>query len=195
MLIDEKQASQIENALKKQAIVFRPIERDSVVLPAGVANTKQQKNYNFKAFNGKTLNKVLLYKEPLATKYTSATNVGEKVNFVVNGKQILPYDGIDAPNKKLQYLTDAWGVVNTMPGDNVPNFDVTKAKAIVDRVDVTLLNDYVGLTINASVSDLIFKYERTPDDAANIVPMNLMVYGEVNKVVSIDNGEYNIQYL
>jgi hypothetical protein len=99
MLIDEKQASQIENALKKQAIVFRPIERDSVVLPAGVVDTKQQKNYNLKAFNGKTLNKVLIYKEPVNNKYNSVTNVGEKVNFVVNGKQILPYDGIDAPNK------------------------------------------------------------------------------------------------
>ena len=143
----------------------------------------------------KTLNKVLLYKEPLANKYNSVCNAEEKVNFVINGKQILPYDGIDAPNKKLQYLTDAWGVVNTMPGDNVPNFDVAKAKAIVDRDAVNFLNDYVGLTINASVSDLIFKYERTPDDAANIVPMNLMVYGQVNKVVSIDNGEYNIQCL
>ena len=69
MLIDEKQASQIENALKKQAIVFRPIERDSVVLPLGVANTKQQKNYNLMAFDGKTLNKVLIYKEPLNNKY------------------------------------------------------------------------------------------------------------------------------
>ena len=77
-----------------------------------------------------------------------------------------------------------------MPGDNVPNFDVDKAKAIVDRTDVEPLNDYVGLTINAAISDLIFKYERTPDDAANIVPMNLMVYGQVNKVVSIDNGEF-----
>ena len=152
----------------------------------------QQINYNLTAFDGKTLNKVLIYKEPVNNKYNSVTNVGEKVNFVVNGKQILPYD---APNKKLQYLTDAWGVVNTLPGDNVPNFDVDKAKAIVDRTDVEPLNDYVGLTINTAVSDLIFKYERTPDDATNIVSMNLMVYGQVNKVVSIDNGEYNIQYI
>ena len=48
MLTDEKQASQIENALKKQAIVFRPIERDSVVLKLGVADTIQQINYNLK---------------------------------------------------------------------------------------------------------------------------------------------------
>ena len=101
MLIDEKQASQIENALKKQAIVFRPIERDSVVLKLGVAGTKQQINYNLKAFDGKTLNKVLIYKEPVNNKYNSVTNVGEKVNFVVNGKQRLPYDSIDVMGYRL----------------------------------------------------------------------------------------------
>jgi len=180
----------ITKQLMSSNIVFQPIERDSVICANGVVASPQKKSYNLKGFNGKTVNKVLICKSSLDGKTISMKNDDEKVNFIVNGRQILPYDGIDTPAKKVAFLNDSWGVVNMLPGMNIPQYDASNAVGYT----VPQVCDFIGLGIGDNIDDFQLEYTRTPS-TANKADMNLLVYGEVNKVLQANGGDYQISYV
>lgn len=191
-IVNESQVVKINKELMGTDVVFKAIERDSVGLPLATKDVKQRKTYNLKGFDGKTLNRVLICKSSLDGKQVAMKNEGEKVNFIVNGRQILPYDGIDAPAKKVALLTGSWGGVNLLPGFNIPLFADTNAV----RYTATPL-DFIGLNIKDKIDDLQFNYERTPSasNVAIVDAMNLLVYGEVDKVIQPNGGNYVVSYL
>lgn len=188
-IVDEKAMESIEKELMNTPIVFKPIERDSALIPVILASTPQNVNLKLKGFNGKTLNRVLVCK-------STATNVSlsidsEKVNFVVNGRQILPYDGIDTPSKRTMYLNDSWGTVNMLPAQNNVIFPAGKKATFA----LLQANDFIGLGINENVREFELQYSRNTANVASLVALNLLVYGEVNKVFNPNGGDYKILYL
>jgi len=190
-IVDENAMESIEKELMTTPIVFKPIERDSALIPVTTINTPQSINLKLKGFNDKTLNRVLVCK-------STATNVSlsinsEKVNFVVNGRQILPYDGIDTPSKRTMYLNDSWGTVNMLPAQNNVIFD--DAKKVALSAALPQANDFVGLSINDNIREFELQYSRNTGEAGSIVALNLLVYGEVNKVFNPNGGDYKILYL
>jgi len=190
-IVDEKAMESIEKELMTTPIVFKPIERDSALIPIALSGIQQSINLKLKGFNDKTLNRVLVCK-------STATNVSlsinsEKVNFVVNGRQILPYDGIDTPAKRTMYLNDSWGTVNMLPAQNNVIFDV--AKKVTLSAALPQANDFVGLSINDNIREFELQYSRNTTIAGSIVALNLLVYGEVNKVFNPNGGDYKILYL
>lgn len=192
-LIDPKVASQVEKSMSKANIIYKPIERDVLYVAAIAANnTPQSIKFQPKAFDGKTLIKVLIARDT-GNGHSRAFNA-EKLNLIVNGRQLVPYDGIDLPNKKLMYLNDAWSTVNLLPGSNDINYDA--AAEIPMQVQVQARPDWFGLNVGEKISELAVSYSRASTTAANTkTPFFLTVYGEVIKAVMIDNGAYNVMYL
>jgi len=190
-IIDENAIQNIEKELMKTPVVFKPIERDSVVLSDVASGVSQFSNFNLKGFTGKTLNRVLVCK-------STATNISlgidsEEVNFIINGRQIIPYNGIDTSSKRASYLSDSWGAVNMIPAQNIPNFNA--AKKVQLSAALPQKNDFVGLKIDESINEFQLTYFRQTTVAGSLVALNLLIYGEVNKVFNPNNGDYRIDYL
>lgn len=192
-IIDEKAVAQIEKALMKTTIVYKPIERDGGnVAIIGANNTKQDTSIQLKAFDGKTLIKLLVLKK---VNDNSVPFNLESLNLTVNGRQLVPYNGIDAANKKAMYLNESWGTVNLLPGDN--DIRYVRASEIARAGSIATLNDYFGVNVGEPISELSVRYSRTSTTVANTkTAFNLLCYGEVMKAIQINgDGDYNVMYM
>ena len=194
-VIDEQAAIQIEKAFLNMTISYKPIERDSgSAALIATDNTKQDTTLQLKAFDGKTLIKMLVLK--LAPN-NSLPFLAESLNLIVNGRQLIPYYGIDNPNKKAMYLNESWGSVNLLPGDNDISYDNSKDITRNALIEYGKLNDYYGVNVGEQISELIVRYSRTSNTTApSKLAINLLFYGEVMKAIQInEKGDYNVMYL
>lgn len=205
---------------KMEAVTWNAIEVDQVRLDAlpGIntdlkaTNEQIEQNEKFvlRGFDNKFVNRLTLLKEPTVTTNSRFGNlnspalVGEKIQFVINGHDYLPYEGIDRPNKRLARLTDTWGTFNTVMGMNEPWLH--DAANMVDNAgDIVGQLDYTSVTVAQRINELGVNFTRTAvydssaaggqDQTIYNQPLNLHFAGEVAKQIAPVSGGYEVRYL
>ena len=136
----------------------------------------------------------------------------EIFNVRVNGKNILARKGNDkAPNQRLAMLCDAYGDMASYFGSNLISI-LGNDRQVDDGVNKTGRLDYFGIVVNETIQDLQISYDRThlasdngssgtaAQKAAAIkvkanVGLDIHLYGEVAKVLSISPNGYNVSYI
>ena len=104
---------------KSVNLVFQQIERERWYVPANTLYYSQR----LRAFDSHTLSNLVIQvkdntvDDQLCNNYSYAV-LGEKINLVVNGKKLLPYQGADTPNKKLAMFQDSFGSIICFTGEN-----------------------------------------------------------------------------
>jgi hypothetical protein len=198
------------------------IEHDRVNVPsvnnAGAnIRAEQEVNVNVKNFRGKYLQKIVVAKNPknAATfkaaqvvspmgAHASVLGINEAMNFKINGAPKLPVDA-DRPMKRMALLTDAWGVCNAYPLNNVHGSDrnyfiIAKFDAASDRKLQVGVQDYFGISIESEIRDMELKYKRTTegtggtDNEQYISALDLNMWGLCRKQIVVGNGKYQVVY-
>lgn len=184
-----------------QGVAFQALEDDIIPVPKGSLTDieTQQTKRKVNGFNGKMLNKLIIQKEKTEEKASGVKQFGsvaqakESVNFMVNGKKLLPFDGCDKTNKRLGMLTMACGEHNTVLGME----SVGTSNIVVDDTVGELISngDYMGFNIVDRVRDLQIEYQReTHPNAEYNQALNLNVYGRVQKAVVVKGDKYVVEY-
>ena len=172
LLVDEMNDGDMKNSMMSNynGVVYRPIENDSVQIPAitGLANTaadqeKEQSNsFLVNGFNNKRLVRLLAVNTPndsaTFTNGNDNTNLGGKGSTAqhkqtfqvrVNGKNKLAGEGISASstgavgNRRLAHLVDSWGNANIIQGGNVTCYGQDLATTPPVTVSAAVRN-YIG---------------------------------------------------
>lgn len=216
LVADEMNPSDSRDAVMNNynGVVYRPVEHDSVDLPAitGIATngTKAQSNSNMvKGFNGKMLHDLLLVQTPTdSSTYTSGNantayaNQGSqslyksKYQVRVNGANKLSRDGWEGHNQRLGQLVDTFGECNVIMGQN--QTFLADGNNYIDN-GTTLMGqlDYTGLEVQEKIEELIVDVDRTGVDgnAALNQRIRLNMFGTTQKeVVMRNDGRYNVIY-
>lgn len=135
----------------------------------------------------------------------SIAGYDEVFNIRVNGKNLLTRKGNDkAPNQRLAMLVDAYGDMASYFGSNL--ISIAKRDDLVSDGDNKVGRlDYFGVVINDDIQDLQISYDRTHLATDNTttarqkvkanVGMDIHLYAEVSKVMSMTPNGYNIQYV
>jgi hypothetical protein len=209
----------VDNLNKRlRAAMWLEVEHDQYEIPqsannGGVGDQLLAQNVNVKinGFNNKSLERVLIVKEignaALETsagsvqgygKFSSQSCFRQKVQFRVNGRNILPREGIVGNNERLARVVDTFGDMSAYIGSNQYGTDTTdvmeEGRAFLGQ------QDYIGIYVGKQIDDLQINFERTGlQDATTKRPTTerlvAHVYGEVRKSFQmLPNGLYNIAY-
>lgn len=218
LVADEMNDSDIKGQLmgNYQGVAYRPVEHDSVNIPAITTGTdqvvEQENNFMVKGFNGKRLNRMVMVNTPnqrdtwvnsgTSSNKQNYTNQGSisqykpQIQVRVNGANKLARNGFSGYNKRLGALVDAYGECNVVVNQNVPA--LAEGSNYIDEDDVPQGQlDYTGLRVDEDISELIVDYNRTGlfNDPTTTQNLTLNLFGEVNKqVVMRNDGRYNVIY-
>lgn len=202
-----------DNTIQQPDVIeYLPVELDSVVVPAVNATsntgTKQQLRVRVNGFNNKTVNRLLIVNSPTVAnlesdRWASVSQLNQVVQPVVNGKNIYPFEGINGYNRRLALMVDTWGELNTI--------DLMSSVGLGSCVSVnatssflTGTTDYTGISINNKIDSLDLEYERenvidtsqtTQTSSRLNQALNLSLYGEVRKVLTVNNGIVKSSYI
>ena len=132
----------------------------------------------------------------------------ESLQVRLNGKNILPREGLTKPNEALSYLVDTWGDCALYPEANTTDVGIAMNNIINEDGTIVATADdfrgahsYFGIYLGDRVQDLQINYERhTLHDTRTIVrPTNentrVHIYCEVKKALQVNGGKYNIVYV
>ena len=195
-------------------------EHDFFVIPQSTGNgaagdqlKEQQTNVQINGFNNKHLERILLVKEigdaskevaANATKgfgkFSSQACYKQKVQFRVNGRNLLPREGIVGNNERLAHIVDSFGECSAYISSN--QYGVDAALELTDGRNLMGQLDYIGMYIGEDISNLQINYSRVGlEDTTNKRPttdqLNAHVYGEVRKslIVGGPGQGYVIRYM
>ena len=196
------------------------VEHDFFVIPAGVANdvaknnVEQLTNVKLNGFNRKHIERLMFAKEyqnPLKVlngnaqrgfgRYSSPACFRQEVQFRINGRNILPGQGLTGNNERLAYLVDSYGDFVSYPGSNV--YAAATANIVTDGLDYVGQLDYIGCYFGSYIDDLQINYTRRQlqnGDGVNVAnattdALNAHVFAEVAKNLVINgDGSYIIEY-
>lgn len=216
LIADELQNPEQANEYLKnfKGVQYVSTENDRFTLP-GVTSGIGTQNVNLKVqgYNNKTLTRLLMVKTPpQGYSYTYISNAdsgkassvalaNEKFQLRVNGKNLLPRDGMIGPNERLGMLHDIFGQCNTLPGSNVVSLQNSGNYYNDDDVSYVGALDYTGVGVNEKIKDLQLNLTRStventlnPLDNAVNNAYDINLFGEVVKVLTVNNGGYNVTY-
>lgn len=212
----------INNFLKTyKGVRYLAIEHDqqfiagadaSATVKLSNTNTSINQKVSFKinGFDNKVVNRMLVIKKPTINNTSfgtlhSQSFVDEKLQFRVNGRDLLPDDGIDKPNRRLAMLNDAFGLCNTVVGSNTVGF--ANYGNHVQDTNLASSFDYAGVVIGDSINDLLVNFSRTgrydsslptannsQDGNVYNQPFNMHFFGEVDKEVVVTGDKYQVMY-
>tara|TARA_Y100000114_G_C11734660_1_gene315484 strand:- start:359 stop:1507 length:1149 start_codon:yes stop_codon:yes gene_type:complete len=128
---------------------------------------------------------------------TSIAFFKQKINYVVNGKNILTGNGGETPHKRLALMSDTWGDLNIIPlsylnGQDMG--DIDEGTAFQSQFS------YDGIYVGENVSDLQINLERVcisnvgGGDSLDIADSIINLYGEVIKTLNTKGSDYVIGY-
>ena len=199
-------------------VVWTEIENDELIVNAvGVSGTTvkltQSSSHKVNAFDNKTLNRILIAKQNSASanNITGGTNVKGfggmgslamdrfKINYVVNGSNLLTGKGVEGENQRLALLCDTWGNVNIAPNSHILGGQGDD-NLYQDGANRKAQLSYDGVFVGERINDLKLEIERTGvHNAGGQVQQNnqlrLNIWGEVSKSLNIKNGKYDVSYL
>ena len=200
-----------------KSVEYNQIEHDEFVVGAitvagGGDPKKQTTQVKLNGFNNKKVERILMSAEYQDVTKNFASNdiigfgasgcvCGFKSNqqVRVNGANKLPGVGCDKDNKRLALLTDTWGEIDCYPSAN--NLGLDRAATQLTGGLVPNQMGWFGMYLNEQVSDLQFTYERVGLDEASATvvsqtneALRVHLYGEVKKILVVENGEYAVKY-
>ena len=174
-LINEDTLNKMMAQMPKE-LVWKEVEHDQFVIPAapsGVTgdDTTQTVNVKLNGYNNKIVDEILLVKEignaALEVsdnavlglgKYSSQSSYDQKVQFRVNGRNILAGQGIVGDNARMGYVVDTFGDCCGYPGCNSYNTDTTFLTQ--DGQNGSGQLDYIGVYLGKQINDLQINYSR-----------------------------------
>lgn len=195
-------------------------EHDQFVIPQsannGGANDQklvQSVNVKVNGFNNKRVERLLMVKELSDTSlflyggtavggfghFASQANFNQKFQVRLNGRNILPRQGIVGNNERLAHVVDTYGECTSYLGANqYGKKDNVNFMANGDKLGGQA--DYIALYLGDYVQDLQINYSREGlQDATAFRPTTQTqiahIYCECRKQITIANdGSYNISY-
>lgn len=150
--------------------------------------------------------------------YASLAMNEERINFVVNGRQLIAGEGLNTPSKIADIHADAWSNYNILPFSHVQNAGLDypgnqaphnvfglphdQERAEPNAQDPrTGQSSYVGVRIGERLNTLDLEFERVAvsENRANYnytgLGLDVHFYAEVPKQFILDKGGYRIEYL
>ena len=195
-------------------------EHDFFVIPQAPGNgdgtsqlVEQPVNVQINGFNNKHLERILLVKEigdPTKVqsgddtigfgKFSSQCCYRQKLQFRVNGRNVLPREGIVGNNERLAHIVDAFGECSAYISSN--QYGMNAALEVDGGRNLMGQLDYMGMYIGEDISNLQINYSRVGlEDTTPLRPttdqLNVHVYGEVRKSLVIGGAGqgYVIRYM
>lgn len=219
LIVDVAQDEGVRNnAIKNfpSQTIWNEIEHDEFIIPAvgvsaGTTHLDQNSSFKINGFNNKSLGRLCIMKQDsnpanLMTgevidgigNVASLAQNNEKINLVVNGRNLLSGEGLETNAQRTAMLCDTWGSVNIVPNGNLDG----------GRTNDTLLadgktsgqTDYVGIYVGDNINDLQLNYRRSGiynagTQHSTINELRVHVFGETSKVLSVKNGMFNVAYV
>ena len=196
------------------------VEHDFFIIPQSANDggpndqlLEQNVNVQINGFNNKHLERILIVKEIGDAsleqsggntsgfgKFSSQCCYKQKLQFRVNGRNVLPREGIVGNNERLAHIVDAFGECSAYISSN--QYGVNAPLELADGVNLMGQLDYMGMYIGEDISNLQINYSRTGlQDTTPKRPttqtLNAHVYGEVRKslIVGGPGQGYVIRYM
>lgn len=216
-VLDDKAVVAKMNQGLGNSIVWLETEVDRVSYPSGVNNATREETKSFKldGFKGKSLERLLMIKEIADInvykngndvlgygRYQSVALFNEKVQYRVNGRNILSGAGATGAMERLALVVDNYGECFGYPGSAQVDIDsglIVGLTAANGREKIGNFS-YNAIYVGETVQDLQITHSRTnlSDNAArqaSNVALNVVYYGEVRKALVLGNKGYRISYL
>lgn len=222
LMVDVLENPVIVDKLNKQlqTASWLEVEHDQFLIPqttldgaAGDQLLVQPVNVKLNGFNNKRVERILIVKEignPAKElnagitegygKYSSQACFRQKLQFRVNGSNVLPRAGITQNNQRLAHIVDTYGDQANYLGSNQYG-GVGGNDSIMEGGPAFLGQlDYMGCYIGQYINDLQVIYERTGLQDAGLKRATTStlighVYAECRKVLQLGaNGSYNITF-
>lgn len=196
LYVDKMVGINPKEAMNDYSFSYQSMEQDQMYVP-----DVNPVSVRLNAFNGKLLTRVLLINSDQTTIFNDANDFfkfdassaqeEEKIQFIINGRPLWNYDGIDSADRKLQKLTDAFGDLNMSINSHKTDYDATANAFLTNAALTNFVNaSYGGAIIGEKINELQIKYSRSSANA-----LIIYVYGEVVKQFMSKNGVYMISYV
>ena len=196
------------------------VEHDFFIIPQSANDggaldqlIEQNVNVQINGFNNKHLERILIVKEIGDAsleqsggntsgfgKFSSQCCYKQKLQFRVNGRNVLPREGIVGNNERLAHIVDAFGECSAYISSN--QYGVNAPLELADGVNLMGQLDYMGMYIGEDISNLQINYSRTgledtTPKRATTQTLNAHVYGEVRKSLIVGGAGqgYVIRYM
>ena len=201
------------------------VEHDRFLIPQSVNDGAapdqgllQSTNVTLNGFNNKHVERLVIIKELVNPAVTVDTNVQvgwgrwgspachrQSLQFRLNGRNILPRNGIVGNNERLAYLVDTYGDCSAYTGSNLyglgPTGAGTAAHGVINNANAYIgMLDYMGIYLGDYVNNLQINYSREGlNDTTAFRPATAAIhahcYAEVAKILAIrGDNTYNIVY-
>jgi hypothetical protein len=199
-------------AMKSAPLQYINLDAERIYLPVDTNSLAQR----LRAFDSKTVRKLLFVNQSISNntrlgyqQFRSVPMLNEVMQFTVNGKQFLPYNGIDTPAKKIAMLNDAMGNVNIPKGSYELMTDFVKANLYSSEAydaNISFSNSYGCLPLNTTINELEMVYTRgayptaatdadNGSDAMNALSqqaLDIYVWGQVVKTMVVKDNEVTV---
>ena len=192
------------------------VEHDLFIIPAAADTAAadngvvQNVNVQLNGFNNKRVERLLITKEASPLNVEAAAQVKgfgifgsqscfrQKLQFRVNGRNLLPREGIVGNNERLAHIVDHYGDCSAYIGSNQYGTDPTPV--LSDGLNLLGMVDFMGTYIGEYINNLQIRYQRTglQDNAtrrSTTQALTAHVYGEVRKMIQVGGPTgYRISY-
>jgi hypothetical protein len=185
---------------KQVKLAYEQVERERWYIPANQPYYSQR----LRAFDEKIVSRLVVqtaipnsFSDEMGRSYSKAI-LGEKINFVVNGRKHLPYQGADTPNKKLAMCLDSFGDLMTFTGqndiiseDNIPQVYANGAQSTLEGSDgMSLLSCDILNRVNTL--DCEYARDTSVGGVSTVVELEMWAYGAVSMYL-VKNADGSVQ--
>lgn len=202
LVADELQSEQAHSKFLSEfkSCLYNSWETESVQLK----ESQSTGLFKLNGFSNKTIGRFLLQKQGgsetslLYRSYGSEAMMGEQVQFVIDGVNWLPQEGLTKPNERLGMLTDTFGICNSyLCSNDTACYKITElVDATADRVGHL---DYSAVKIGERIKNMQLSYKRLIRLGASTrytQRLVLNVFGEVGKaIVKSPSVGYQVIYV
>ncbi len=216
-LTDPVMVAQMNKNLKP--IAWKEVEHDQFIIPQAATLDDsdaviQRLTVKLNGFNNKTLDEMLIVKELSDAnllvsggnivgfgKWASQSCYDQVIQFRINGRNILPRQGLTGDNERLATVVDTYGDMAAYPGSNY--YQTKDIDTVMrDGLDMSGQADYIGIYVGKQINDLQVNFNRThvKDGVAGPRATNATlighVYGAVEKqLVYLQNDLFQVEYV
>jgi len=219
VLMNPKIVNRLNSGMKSAR--WLEVEHDFFIIPQSTHNggqadqgIRQNVDVKLNGFNRKHVERFMFSKEYQNTAKTIANNnqIGfgrygspacfkQNVQFRINGRNILPGQGLTGNNQRLAYLVDTYGDFVSYPGSN--QYALASQNIMRDGLTYVGNLDYIGCYFGEYIDDLQINYSRVGlqhggganDPNATTDALNAHVFAEVAKQLIINSdGSYVVEY-
>jgi hypothetical protein len=165
-------------------VIFQQVERERWYIPENQPYYSQR----LRAFDTRTLSNFVIQTitsqiphAQLGFNFSGAV-LGEKINLVVNGKKLLPYQGADSAQKKLAMFQDSFGSTICFTGENdILNLEEQEVAEAYGDDALALLGElsFFGCDVMNRINTLDVEYTRAASDVG-LDSLEMWAFGMVS---------------